>query len=48
VVPERVNSNRNSHTRGSWVSTGANLHFLAASLARRAKYRLEPEYSTDS
>jgi hypothetical protein len=30
------------------VSTGANLHFLAASFAMRAKYLLEPEYSTDS
>ena len=48
VAPERVNSNRNSHTRGCCVSTGANLHFLAASFAMRAKYLLEPEYSTDS
>ncbi|MGH3185139.1 MAG: hypothetical protein ACRDOE_24980, partial [Streptosporangiaceae bacterium] len=42
VVPPRVNSNLSSHTRGRRLSAGANFHFLAAALARRAKYLLEP------
>jgi hypothetical protein len=45
VAPPRVNSNRNSHFRESWLPAGANFHFLAASVARRAKYLLGPGFS---
>src|SRR5205807_376540 len=48
VVPPRVNSNRNSQPRESDSSAGANLHFLAASLAWRAKYQLGPGFSSSA
>jgi hypothetical protein len=40
-----VNSNLNSHFRESWLFVGANFHFLAASVAKRAKYLLAPRFS---
>ena len=46
VVPPRVNSNLNNQCRESCLSAGVNLHFLAASLARRAKYQLGPGFSS--
>jgi hypothetical protein len=45
VVPLRVNWNRNSHFREFRLSAGANFHFLAAAVARWAKYLLGPGFS---
>lgn len=45
VAPTRVNSNHTRHCRESGVSAGVNFHFLAASVARRAKYLLGPGFS---
>src|SRR5271156_6523760 len=42
VVPSRLKSNRTCITRRDGVSIGGNVHFLAASIARRRKYRLDP------
>ena len=46
AAPLRENSNCSSHCRESWLSAGANLHFFAASRLARAKYLLEPRFST--
>src|SRR2546430_884170 len=48
AAPPRVNANRNSQPRESDSSAGANLHFLAASLAWRAKYQLGPGFSSSA
>src|SRR5258708_4088376 len=45
VAPPREKSNLNSHFRESWLSAAADFQFLAASVARRAKYLLEPGFS---
>ena len=46
VAPWRVKSNRTSSRREPVVSIGGNVHFLAASIANRSKYRLGPGSST--